>query len=109
MPNLKRRYSWHDCNRLRKNSYSFNILEEVRLQARRMSFDLNNGGAESPAPSKLCLPLAETFSAARGSRALPINLLLCGGARSNFTPTPVHLESSTNVFNPYLSPRIFLR
>jgi len=29
-----------------------NILEGARLQARRMSLDLNNGGAESPAPSK---------------------------------------------------------
>jgi hypothetical protein len=27
-------------------------LEGARLQARRNAFDLNNGGAESPAPSK---------------------------------------------------------
>lgn len=46
-----------------ENSCSLNILEGAHLQARRMSFDLNNGGAESPAPSKH-FPVAESFSAA---------------------------------------------
>jgi hypothetical protein len=40
-----------------------NIFEGARLQARRMFFDLNNGGAEGPAPSKR-LFAAESFSAA---------------------------------------------
>jgi len=37
-----------------------NVFEGARLQARRVFFDLNNGGAESPAPSKL-LSAAASF------------------------------------------------
>jgi hypothetical protein len=46
-----------------------NVFEGARLQARRIFFDLNNGGAEGPAPSKL-LPAGE-FSATSRSRGLP--------------------------------------
>ena len=52
----------HGFHSLRKNSRSLNILEGARLQARRMSFDLNNGGAESPAPSKPVSSGGEFFS-----------------------------------------------
>ncbi len=39
-----------------------NVFEGARLQARRIFFDLNNSGAEGPAPSKL-LPAEASFSA----------------------------------------------
>jgi hypothetical protein len=47
-----------------------NVFEGARLQARRIFFDLNYGGAEGPAPSKL-LPAAASFSATSRSRGLP--------------------------------------